>query len=135
MYTIIKKEFHELDTSDKQLRKFGLFVGSVVLVLSGALALLWSKDIHEVIWALGATLVALAIILPRALLWPNYLWMGVAIVLGFFLGHIVLGLLFYVMVTPIGLLKRLFSSAKKTEDTYWIKREAGWTKESMERLF
>ena len=55
----------------------------------------------------GLTLLCLAVLYPRALLWPYRLWMGLVIPIAFVLQRILLGVFFYLVLTPIGLLMRL----------------------------
>jgi hypothetical protein len=89
-------------------RDFGLLVGGVFMAISGwwlyrgrfpalALALL----------ILGATLVLLGAIYPKALVVPNRLWMGMAEGMGFVMTRVILGVVFFLLVTPIGLIRRL----------------------------
>ena len=56
----------------------------------------------------GVALVLLGIIVPRVLVYPNRAWMLLAEALSFVTTRIVLGIVFFLVVTPIGLLKRLF---------------------------
>lgn len=132
----MKGEFATLDTGDIQLRKFGLLVGGVILLIAGILGIVFDKELHEVMPVIGLLLVGLSFAAPQLLKWPYYFWMGIAIVLGYFIGNALLFLLFYIFVTPIALLKKLFGAKKKSvEESHWIPREKPWTKESMERLF
>ncbi len=132
----MKGEFATLDTSDVQLRKFGLLVGGVVLFFVGLFGILSEKELHGAIPTIGLLLVGLGFVAPQFLKWPYYFWMGIAIVFGYFIGNMLLFVLFYIFVTPIALLKKLFGAKKKVGGvSYWIPREKPWTKESMERLF
>ena len=57
---------------------------------------------------LAAALILLGLVFPRALVWPNKIWMGLAEVLAFVSTRIILGVVFFGIVTPIGVVKRLF---------------------------
>ena len=131
-----KKEFAALERSDKQLRKFGLLVGGILLLLTVIFGLMHGGNIKPTMPIIGTILVLAAVLLPRSLYYPYLLWMGFSIVLGFFIGNIIWSLLFYILITPIGLIMRVIRK-KDSKDikTYWITRENGWTKESMEQLF
>ena len=136
IFATMKGEFATLDTSDAQLRKFGLLVGGVILFIAGLLGIVFHKELHELMPIIGLLLVGLGFATPQLLKWPYYLWMGIAIVFGYFIGNALLFLLFYIFVTPIALLKKIFGASKqKAGASYWIAREKSWTKESMERLF
>ena len=134
--TTMKAEFETLDTSDKALRKFGLLIGGSILLVVGIFALFIHKQLHHTMPVIGLIFVGTGALLPRLLLLPYYLWMGIAIVFGYFLGNILLFVLFYIFVTPIALLRFLFKKDQtKNPSSYWITREKSWTKESMEQLF
>jgi hypothetical protein len=106
-------------------REFGLIVGGVFLLLS-SWWLYRGKFPHvtNVMLYLGAALVLLGLILPQALIWPNRAWMALAEVLSFVTTRIILGFVFFGIVTPIGVVKRLFgwnplNRRGGPSDTYW----------------
>ena len=77
----------------------------------------------------GVPLVVLGAVLPRSLKWVYVAWMTLAMVLGAIVSTILLVLLFYLVVTPIGLIARLagkdFLSRKldSKASSYWILRD------------
>jgi saxitoxin biosynthesis operon SxtJ-like protein len=92
----------------KELRKFGLIVGGIFLVI-GVWPLVWrGGDIR--LWALGlgAILVPLGLIAPAALGPVFRIWMKVGHVLGWINTRIILGILFFGLITPMGIVMRLF---------------------------
>jgi hypothetical protein len=132
----MKGEFATLDVGVKALRLFGFLVGGIIVAIALFLSLFLHKDIHVVMPLIGVALLAGALLYPRILLWPYYAWMGIAIVLGYFVGNILLVVLFYLFVTPIALLRSFFrTDDAQAKDSYWITRKESWTKESMEQLF
>jgi len=73
---------------------------------------------------LGLVLAVLALVVPRALYWPNRGWMVLAEAMSFVSTRIVLGLVFFIAVTPIGLVKRLtgwdpLGRRGKPASSYW----------------
>lgn len=90
-------------------REFGLIVGGIFALL-GAWWIYRGKftRVAHVTLPLGVGLVLLGIIVPRVLVYPNRAWMLLAEALSFVTTRIVLGIVFFLIVTPIGLLKRLF---------------------------
>jgi hypothetical protein len=89
---------------------------------------LWPVTRPNFYWLAGAGVwVALALICPR-LLSPLYRgWMKFGHVLGWINARIILGLVFFVMVTPIGLVMRLFGKdllrmKMQKSASYWIAR-------------
>jgi hypothetical protein len=60
--------------------------------------------------ATGAVLVVLGFAWPRALVWPNRAWMVLAEALSFVSTRVILGAVFLLAVTPIGVIRRLTGS-------------------------
>jgi polyferredoxin len=92
----------------RALRRFGLTV-LAGLGLIGALLWFWSeaRTAALVAWGSGAVLGLPGLTGTRAAL-PGYrLWMGVAFVLGSVMGRVLLGLVWYGLITPMGLVMRL----------------------------
>ena len=88
-------------------REFGLIVGGVFTLL-GAWWLYRGKFVRAVpiVLPLGIALCLLGIILPRALVFPNKAWMTLAEGLSYVTTRIILAFVFFVVLTPIGLIKR-----------------------------
>jgi hypothetical protein len=94
--------------SFRREREFGLVVGGVFALLGG-----WwlyrgkfSSGSHIVL-PLGSLLVLLGLVWPRSLVWPNRAWMLLAEGLSFVTTRIILGIVFFLIITPIGVVKRL----------------------------
>ncbi len=125
---MIQHELNELSTTRRDLRKFGLLVGGVCLLLAG-----WTLFRHKPIWPYlltpGALLFVLGLVLPRSLLWVYRAWMAIAFTLGLIVSTIVLTLFYFLVMTPIGLLARLFGKdflslkMDRQSKTYWLPRE------------
>ena len=106
-------------------REFGFIVGGVFLLL-GAWWFYRGKFSTVAIFttSLGAMLVLLGLIWPRALVYPNKAWMLLAAGLSFVTTRIILGLVFFLIVTPIGVVKRLsgwdpLSRRSGSSESYW----------------
>jgi len=97
-------------TDAAQLRKFGLLVGGIF----GAIGL-WPivRGAGPRSWALiaGVLLILPALLAPRILAPVYRIWMTVGEALGWINTRIVLGVVFYGLITPMGLIRRL-----RTED-------------------
>lgn len=57
---------------------------------------------------LGAVLILLGLLLPRSLVLLNKAWMALAEALAFVTTRVILAFVFFGIVTPIGLVKRMF---------------------------
>ncbi len=92
--------------------------------------------------AIAALFLAVALIRPALLHWPNRAWTKLGSLLGAIVTPIVMALLFFLVITPVGLLMRLFGKdslrlrGPRQGDSYWIVREPpGPTGESMSEQF
>ncbi len=99
----------KMDT--KTLREFGLVTGAIIAGLFGLL-LPWLFDRAFALWPwiAGGGLALWGVILPDTLQ-PVYRgWMKFGHILGWINSRIILGIMFYLIILPIGLLMRLFRS-------------------------
>ena len=140
----LRADFRALDTSRRQLRRFGLAVGPVLVLV--ALVIAWRGG-----WAFGtgarwlagsgAALAVLGLAAPAVLLPLYRAWMGLALVLGHVMTRVLLTLVFFLVVTPIGLVRRavgrdpIEKSAAPDRTSYWVQREDVTTRERLERYW
>jgi hypothetical protein len=91
----------------KHLRSFGLIVGGV-FALIGLWPLVWRGQPVR-LWSLipGGLLLVLALAWPRSLTHVYRLWMTVGEALGWINTRLILGGIFYLLFTPIGVGMRL----------------------------
>jgi len=90
-------------------REFGLIVGGIFLLLSWWW--IYRGKFHlvsQVTLPLGALLMFFGLVFPRALVLPNKAWMALAEALSFVSTRIILAVVFFGIVTPIGVVKRWF---------------------------
>lgn len=106
-------------------REFGVVVGGVFVLLSG-----WwlyrgkFVGVAHVALPVGSLLVLLGLLWPKVLVVPNKAWMLLAEGLSFVTTRIILGLVFFLVVTPIGLVKRLtgwdpLGRRSPRSESYW----------------
>jgi hypothetical protein len=88
-------------------RSFGLSVGTVLCAI--AALLLWRKRIGraEIVGGVGAVLLVLGLLQPRLLSPASRVWWRFAALLGWFNARVLLSLLFFVVLTPLGLAWKL----------------------------
>ena len=107
-------------------RRFGFLVGTVLIVLGGVLELVkHRRTAFLVLAAIGALLVFLSFIAPGALVVPRSYWMRFAHLLGRVNTAVLLFLLFYFVLTPLGFVLRLFGRdelrrRRAPGDSMWV---------------
>ena len=115
-------------TDTKQIRKFGL----IALIFFGCLCALgiWrEKSVPTYLFGVLATLGLGFIILPYQLK-PVFIgWLKIAHFIGFVVTTLILTLGYYLVITPSGLIKRLFGGTPlpvkpdRNSSTYWVTRQ------------
>jgi hypothetical protein len=107
-------------------RSFGI-VFFVVFFIIAIFPLLNDGNIR--IWSVVLSIIFLILgLMNSSILYPlNKIWFKFGILLGKFVSPIVLGIIFFFVVTPIGILmkvlgKDLLSLKNNNEKSYWIKR-------------
>jgi hypothetical protein len=97
----------ELDK--KGLREFGLVTGGVVAALFG-LFFPWLLEFSLPLWpwVVFAVLGGLGLVAPNSLRPVHYWWMRFALLLSKITTPIILGIVFYLLVTPMGFIMQMF---------------------------
>jgi Saxitoxin biosynthesis operon protein SxtJ len=94
--------------SPRELRRFGLTVGGAFALL-GALSRWRGHDSAPlVLWTLGGLLVVPALVWPAILGPVRHYWMRGAMVLGEINSRIILGVFYFLVMAPLGLVMRRF---------------------------
>ncbi|MGE5410023.1 MAG: SxtJ family membrane protein [Clostridiales bacterium] len=121
-------EIKNIQSTKKDLRNFGLSVGGVLLFI-GAILLLKSKPSAQYFVIISLVLILPALFFPVVLKPLQKIWMALAIVIGWISTRIILSLLFYFVLTPIGFIMRLRGKdlldekIEKEKASYWSYRE------------
>ena len=118
------EELRNIKSEKSDIRKFGITIGIILMIIAGFL--FWKeKESYQIFLTVGTILFVLGILVP-AILKPIYwIWMVFATILGWIMTRVILSLLFYIIITPIGLILRLFGKQfielkwDKSNSTYW----------------
>ena len=89
-------------------RSFGLSVGSACLLLAAWLWWRGSETTWMVFASVGAVLAGFGVVAPSLLRGPNKVWWRFAQALGWVNSRIILGLFFALVLTPVGIVMRVF---------------------------
>ena len=107
-------------------RSFGI-VFFVVFLLIAFYPLLKGHDLR--IWSLIVSLIFLILgLLNSKILTPlNKMWFKLGLFLGKIISPLIMGIIFFIVVTPIGIIMRLFNKdllnlKYNKKKSYWIKR-------------
>jgi carbamoyltransferase len=137
---LLVEELQKLDCSVPSLRRFAFTVGAVLVSLGGFM--LWrNRTAGWPVPSLAFLLLATAIVAPASLRFVYRPWMMLALLLGSIASRIILTLAFFLVVTPIGLLQRLFGKRALEfgfypgQTTYWRMRSGAPVSEEYERQF
>ena len=137
----VRDEINHLQFLRKELKKFGLLVGSVFALL-GVLGIYrgWKIEGTGILLFFGIGLLAVGVFRPEWLKQVYKVWMAVAFAIGWLVSRMILFFLFYFVLTPVGLLARLFEKKfldadfRKKKASYWIPKSAD-KKINYEKLF
>ena len=118
------EEIKNIRSEKSDLRKFGITFGLILLIIAGFL--FWKEnELFQIILTIGVVLCVLGITLTVVLKPIYWMWMIFATVLGWIMTRVILCVLFYAILTPTGLILRLFGKQflelkwNKTDITYW----------------
>src|SRR5262245_4137765 len=108
-------------------RSFGFVFAAVFLVI-GLLPLIGGHSV--LVWSLatGAAFAVVAVAIPSILAPLNRLWLKFGLLLHRIVSPVVLGILFFVVITPMGIGMRLFGKdplrlrIDRSTKSYWIER-------------
>ena len=118
------EEIKDIKSGKKQLREFGLTIG-IILAILGAIALWRDKPIAIPLLVTAGAFIGFGLGFPKPLKPIHKIWMSFSIIIGFFVSRLILSVLFYAVLTPIGLIMRIFGKdildqrIDKNKHSYW----------------
>ena len=121
-------------------KKFGFFFTFVFAILA-----FYFLFIDSILWAQALAILAvffllITVIIPQALLPLNKLWMRLGLLLGMIVSPIVLGIIFFGLVTPYGVVMRMFGRDElrlkfTKKSSHWISRSESIKSDSFKNQF
>ena len=121
---MLLSEIKNIKSEKRDLRNFGLVVGAILAVIGG-IFFWFGRDSYPYFLVLGVFLIFLGLLWPKILLPLQKLWMIAAVMIGWLMTRVILGLLFYLAITPINLFSRLAGKKfldveiDRTRKSYW----------------
>ena len=116
-------ELNSIKSNRKDLKNFGFAIGFILLII-GLFLFVRGKDLYVYFFSIGSILIILGGIVP-VLLRPFYkVWMTFAVIIGWIMTRIILSVLFFSIITFIGLFTRLLGKdflnlKSKSNESYW----------------
>lgn len=125
---------------ERQLRGFGIIclvafgaIGSWIFFRHSFVRLVWTPETARAIgwtlWSLAGACLLLSLTAPRLLL-PLYIGLtAITLPIGFVVSHVIMAVLFYLVITPFGLVFRLIGrdalhrKFDPAAESYWVQRE------------
>lgn len=135
-FSLLRQIYGEIEVSPKKIGDFGL----VMLLIPGLLIpgmLYWISGgfglLSQCLMAFGVFIALLSRLAPVSLHGFYRGWMSLAVVLGLFMTKVIITLVFYGMMMPIGLGRQLWvgdplgMKPDPQQESYWVKRDAEQT--------
>ena len=117
-----------MKTDVRELRNFSVILFLCLGILG--LIIFWRRgEAGLVFCGLASAFLLCGLTRPKLLLYPYKGWMTLSLILGFLMSHLILSLVYYLVLTPIGILMRMLrkdilcKQFDKNAQTYWIKTE------------
>lgn len=141
-----RRDHHEFGAGHQEIetssdRSFGLVFAAVFALLAAYFG--WRGHAWwPGLLALAALFLVLALARPSLLAWPNWLWTRLGLLLGAIVAPIVMGIVYFAVFTPMGLIARLVGKdflrlrRDRAAPTYWLpRRDRQPTPESLRDQF
>lgn len=125
---MLLNEIKNIVSTEKEARKFGVQIGTFLAIVSIILFVL-QKNYAFYFFFIGVLLIIIGNFLPRILILPNRIWMIIGIILGFYTSRLILFILFYLIISPISFIAKIFGKdfldekLNRQQDSYWNLRE------------
>lgn len=130
-----------MNNYDVSEKAFGVQLGSFVLVIGlVVVGFLGETQTGAITAVIGSLLAGLALLVPRAFVLPNRAWGGLARVIARFLGPIVLAVVFFIILSPVAILRRTLGAdplqlQDQSRSSYWKVRREDNSTDQLKTMF
>jgi uncharacterized membrane protein YhfC len=113
----------------KEAKKFGLILAFILLVIGTIHFFNGHANVSLWFYSFSAAFFLISVLLPGFILPVYILSIKISRLIGWVNTRIILSIIFYLIVTPISLVMRLFKKdylekrIDKNKDSYWVKKE------------
>ena len=121
------EEIKNIKSNKKELRSFGIIVGSILTIIAG---ILFYKEnpLCDMFFYFGAIFIFLGIFLYQ-ILKPFYIiWMTFAVIIGWFMTRLILSILFYSIMSIVAIIAKIVGKdflylQSNNNESYWNLRD------------
>ena len=121
------EEIKNIKSNKKELRSFGIIVGSILTIIAG---ILFYKEnpFCDMFFYFGAIFIFLGIFLYQ-ILKPFYIiWMTFAVIIGWFMTRLILSILFYSIMSIVAIIAKIVGKdflylQSNNNESYWNLRD------------
>ncbi len=137
---MILEEIQNIKSDKKELKKFGITIGGALLIIS-AILFIYEKPSAPYFIGVGLVFQIIAQIFPTLFLPLQKIWMSFSVVMGFIMTRVILAVLFYLVISPISFISKIFGKdflnlkIEKDKKSYWILRDKEYEQSSTEKQF
>lgn len=138
---MLKEEIDNIKSNTRELKQFGYVIGGILSAI-GVYLSYKGKPSYPVLLSLGFLIIVLGLALPKILLPFQKVWMTLAVMLGFVMTRVILSILFYFVLTPIGFFAKISGKSfldlkfHDSKQSYWnIRENKKYNKIDTERQF
>ena len=137
------EDLHSVSSTHKDIQSFSRVVGGAVVLLGGIAFYMTRSPYARYMFIGGGVVTLLGVCAPNILRPLQRAWMMGAALLGWVMTRVILGVLFFAVLTPIGFFMRVFGMSFMNDGgrepnpaSYWKPRERGVTsRERYEQQF
>tara|TARA_B100000073_G_C23577352_1_gene510743 strand:- start:41 stop:439 length:399 start_codon:yes stop_codon:yes gene_type:complete len=121
-------------------KKFGNFFTFVFIIMASYFYFNKSLNLTYIFGVVAAVFILVTILKDELLLPLNRLWMRFGLLIGMIIGPIILGLIFFILFSPVAIFMRLFGRDElhlkyKKKSSHWILRDDSICADSFKRQF
>jgi len=120
-------------------RRFAFTVGTAMLVLGGVVAWRGGRTAAWTLGVVGAALLVAGVVAPTRLGPVERAWYALAVAISKVTTPIIMGVLYFGVLTPAGVVARLFGHnslvRSRTATSAWVRRPEGARRSDLERQF
>ena len=105
-------------------KKFGLSFAGIFLTASIFFAYAGSPKLATFFFVIAVILIPISFFFERILYYPKIIWMSLGLLLGKVINPIIMGIIFFLIFSPIGIFLRIFGrdelEIRKSYSSAWI---------------